>query len=396
MSEKCAPAENFLLVRDGWIHELEVRLKLASLGPARLWREVLLAVIVVWAPLLILSLVEGVAYGGGLKIPFLRDYSTHIRLLISFPLLIASKALIDAHVREAVLHFVEARLVLPEHFPAFERTIQRTLRLRDSWVAGVVLILLAYGPAFSNTGELVGVSEASTWHFISSSDGQLRTGLTGLWFSFVSVSLYRLLLARWIWLFIVWAIFLWRVTRLPLNCRPSHPDRSAGLGFLGHTALFFGIVAFATQTAMAGAFANMLAYEGKTISDLKFLILGTCVLTVAFTIAPLVVVSLKLFRVKQQGIFDYGKLGVTHAEGFDRKWIRGERAPGEDVVGSPDISSLADLKSGYEIIENMKIFLIDHELLLRLAMPAVLPMLVLIATAIPAEEILLTLLHLVE
>ncbi len=35
---------------------------------------------------------------------------------------------------------------------------------------------------------------------------------------------------------IIWARFLWQVSRIDLDLIPTHPDRSAGLGFLGGSA----------------------------------------------------------------------------------------------------------------------------------------------------------------
>lgn len=355
-------------------------------------REVLVAISITWLPMLILSLIEGTAYNPEIKISFLGDYSTNIRFLVTLPLLILAERWVDPHVREAVLHFLDSRLVLPEQIPAYEDLLYRTIRLRDFWIPTVLIILIAYVPSFWESGELL-LRETSSWHYLPNSPNP-SIGWAGLWFSFVSIPLYRLLLFRWAWLFIVWAVFLWKVTSLPLNCIPSHPDRAGGLGFLCHTALFFGIVTFSTQATLAGAMANMIAYEGRTISDLQFLIAGACILSIALTAAPLLMVSRKLFEVKQRGLFEYGTLGVTYADGFHRKWIHGEHSNDEALLGSADIQSLADLAGSYEIVENMKTGLIDHEVLLKLAVPALLPMLFLIATATPAEEILRALIHL--
>lgn len=389
---RCSAAENFSLVQGGLTHRLAIRLRLADRTKSFPLREVLVAISITWLPLLILTLIEGSAYGHGIKISFLGDYSTNIRFLVTLPLLILAELWIDPHIREAVLHFVDSRLILPDQIPAYEEVLYRTIRLRDFWLPTIVVLLLAYGPSFWASGEIL-IRETSSWHYAPNvSDPKI--GWAGLWFSFVSIPLYRLLLFRWVWLFIVWAVFLWRVTRLPLNCIPSHPDRAGGLGFLCHTALFFGIVIFATQASLAGAMANMLAYEGSTLPDLQFLIAGACILSIALTVAPLLMVSRKLFEVKQQGLFEYGTLGVAYADGFHRKWIRGERPSGEALLGSADIQSLADLGGSYEIVENMKVWLVDHEILLKLAVPALLPMLILIATATPADEILKALVHL--
>ncbi len=46
-------------------------------------------------------------------------------------------------------------------------------------------------------------------------------------------------LGYWIWRqhgslhVIIWYVFLWRVSRLPLQLEPLHPDRAGGIGFVG-------------------------------------------------------------------------------------------------------------------------------------------------------------------
>ena len=387
--------ENFWLIHGGTIHDIRVRLKLAARDPKRYARHVVVAVAITWLPLLILSIFQGLAWGNAVKMPFLLDYSTNVRILITLPLLILAESLIDPHVREAVHHFLTARLVTGDQLLEFENVIRKTMRLRDNWVVTLALFVLAYGPAVWNSGELVAHVDGSSWHFINSGDGQ-RISWAGLWFAIVSIPIFRLIVFRWLWLLILWTIFLWRVTQLRLNCTASHPDRAGGLGFLTHTQLFFGIVTFAMSASVAGSFANQLAYEGSSLQKLQFMMAAFCLLAIAFTVAPLIVVSPFLFRVRQRGIFAYSSLGVKYTEEFESKWLSGGHGANAELMGSADIQSLADLGNSFGVIDEMKVFLIDHEILLKLAMPAVAPMLVLIATILPAEEIFKAILRLLE
>jgi hypothetical protein len=41
-----------------------------------------------WVPLLLLSVAEGFAWGGRVKVPFLHDVELHARLLLALPLLV--------------------------------------------------------------------------------------------------------------------------------------------------------------------------------------------------------------------------------------------------------------------------------------------------------------------
>ncbi|XXY16739.1 hypothetical protein WME88_51740 [Sorangium sp. So ce216] len=56
---------------------------------------------------------------------------------------------------------------------------------------------------------------------------------------------------------------------------------------------------------------------------------------------------------------------------------------GASVLGTPDIRSLADLRSGFEIVHSMRIILYPTRLALMLAIAVSLPMLPLVLTEVP-------------
>jgi|SRR5580704_2614234 hypothetical protein len=55
----------------------------------------LLAVLVTWLPLVILALLQGLAYSSQIKIPFFRDFAANVRFLIALPILILAESGID-------------------------------------------------------------------------------------------------------------------------------------------------------------------------------------------------------------------------------------------------------------------------------------------------------------
>jgi hypothetical protein len=227
----------------------------------------------------------------------------------------------------------------------------------------------------------------STWRG-PISFGNVGNSPAGFYAALISVPLYRLMLLRWLWLGIAWAVFLRRVTKLPLHCPPAHPDCAGGLGFLGRTQMFFGIISFAVSAVMAGAFANQITYEGSSIEALKFQMVGFCAFVVFLSVTPLLMLTPRLIEVEDRGLHDYHKLGMLYTAGFDRKWIRNERPGDESLLGSSDIQSLADLANSYMVVKKMRPVLLDREILIGLAVPPVLPMLVLLATATPMDQLM--------
>jgi hypothetical protein len=122
--------ENFSLTRGGPLHRLLVRLGHAGDERQEVIGRALVLVFITWLPLLIFSLVQGLAYGTQVTIPFLRDFAVNVRFLVALPILILAESAIDRRWRTLVLQFPRSGLVGREEFPAFEAAIERTNPLR--------------------------------------------------------------------------------------------------------------------------------------------------------------------------------------------------------------------------------------------------------------------------
>jgi hypothetical protein len=233
-----------------------------------------------------------------------------------------------------------------------------------------------------------------TWHTIPAAPGE-NLSRAGLWFGLVSVPLYRLMMLRWVWVIVMWTMFLRRVVRLRLNCIPTHPDKAGGLGFLKQAQQFFGILSFAGSAVIAGGLANELAYQGATVPGIRNLIIGACLLVLSISIAPVLVVTKKLFETRERGLLAYASLGCTYVMDFDRKWVKSVPPANEPLLGTSDIQSLADLSNSFSVISDMKYVLLDRELLLALGIPTAVPMAVLLLAFSPAKEVIQAILKLV-
>jgi hypothetical protein len=73
---------------------------------------------------------------------------------------------------------------------------------------------------------------------------------------------------------------------------------------------------------------------------------------------------------------------------FDHKWLRGGAPPGEPLMGSADIQSLADLGNSFEVIKDMRLVPFNLQSVLQLAVITLAPLLPLTLTMISLEELL--------
>jgi hypothetical protein len=352
--------DEFSLVQGGLIYRFQTAIGMALPNRAGVLKRALLTTLVTWFPMLILSLIQGLAFGPRVNIPFLYDFAAGIRFLIGLPLLVIAEAVIDPRLNHAVRHFVKSGLVAREDLPAFEQVLLRVNRLRNAIFPGIAILAIAFAPSiFFKKAELLRHG-FSSWHTITSASGE-SLSLAGWWFALISVPLFRLLLLRWVWIIFLWTVFLSRVRRIRLGCVATHPDTCGGLGFLAHAQLLFGFIAFAGSAAVAGALGNQIAYEGSTVSSVKFLMITYCVLMTVLLAAPLLVLTPKLAELKRSGLHKYAGLGTAYVKSFDAKWIRRLSPEQEPLLGTADIQSLADLYNSYTVVREMNVVLVDKK-----------------------------------
>jgi hypothetical protein len=96
----------------------------------------------------------------------------------------------------------------------------------------------------------------------------------------------------------------------------------------------------------------------------------------------------QLAQAKRNGLREYGTLAERYVREFDAKWLHGGASGDEPLVGSADIQSLADLANSYEVVRTMNIAPITRDAVLRLAAATLMPIVPLLLTMMPLEELL--------
>jgi hypothetical protein len=258
-------------------------------------RRAALSVLVTWIPLLILSAIDGDATGHHVTVAFLHDFAVHARFLLAVPMLILADAVLGPRLGTAAGNFVQSKLVVGEDIPRFEAAIDCTLSWRDSVIPDLVLILLSYTAAIKT---LMSTSvHVSTWYSTGNGTHWSLT-LAGWWFVLFCVPLLHYLTLRWLWRLFLWAQFLWRMSRLDLKLNPLHPDGAGGLGFVGHTERYFGVLLFAFSFAVAGVLANAIVYDHLSLISLSPTIAIYVVIAVCIVLSPLLVFYKALVETK--------------------------------------------------------------------------------------------------
>ncbi|MGZ3458197.1 MAG: hypothetical protein ACXU86_06770 [Archangium sp.] len=367
-----ASLQDFSLIRGGPFPQLQQRLHFVpSKRPLPRWR--LLALMGLgWLPLLLLAALRGEAALRAL----LRDIPIHVQMLVSLPLLIAAAPYVDSRLALTVRQFVSSELVAEDGLHALDAAAREATRLRSQWRVEAGLLLLAYALSFAH---LPGGEQHLGW---LTAAGEDHPTLAGGWYLAVSRPLFRFVVLWWLWCGTVWTHFLFRLSRRPLALRATHPDYLGGLRFLCNCQGSFSIIVFALACTVATATWQM-SRSSPTEDFLRYasplLILALVSLVLLF--APLGFFCGQLARTKRLGELHFSALASLHSRDFERKWFapqdsqeRGPDVPTEEILGSPDVSSLIDLGSSFDVTHRMRLFPWSRRPMLAVIIAALAPL----------------------
>jgi hypothetical protein len=376
--------DDFSLVLGGPLFQFLMRARLTTDTLNLVKRRVIVISLLTWLPLLVLSVLSGDAFGGASKVPFFYDVDVHVRFLVALPLLLVAELMVHKRMRLTVRQFVERGIVPSQARPQFEAIIGSAMRLRNSMGIEVLLIVLVLTAGHYLWSSQM-APEAATW-FADVVDGQHKFTPAGYWFGYVSIPVFQFLLLRWYFRIFIWARFLWRVSRMYLHLVPTHPDRAAGLGFLGGSTAAFMPLLLSQGALLAGQIANYIFYEGKTLLDFKPEIVAAVIFLLMVVLGPLCVFAPRLAQAKRQGLLEYGSLASRYVDEFDQKWLRGTAPADEQLIGSGDIQSLNDLAGSFEVVNSMRPFPFSKSIVLQTAIAVLVPVLPLALTMISLED----------
>jgi hypothetical protein len=382
-------SHDFSLVLGGPTFQFFLKSHLAGNALDMLYRRLVIITLIAWLPLLLLSTVSSSTGIVG-RLSFFHDVEVHVRFLVALPILVAAELVVHSRIRLVVRRFIERRIVVPQDLPRFERAINSAVSLRNSIPVELGLLLLVYTLGLWLWRSRIAIV-APTWYALPG--GRWHLTPAGIWYVFVSIPILQFLLLRWYLRLFIWFRFLWQVSRIDLNLIPTHPDRCAGLAFLGRSAYAFGPVLFAQGAMLAGLVAARVLYRGESLTSFKLPIGGFIVFFVVGILGPLVMFTPGMARAKRKGLADYGLLAQRYVESFEQKWVLGH--PAEELLGSADIQSLADLCNSYAVVSEMRSIPFGLQDVTRLAVATATPLLPLLLTIFSPEELIMRIIKVV-
>lgn len=381
--------EEVSLVRGGPFYRAQEALRLVHPDRWNVGKRVIFALAIGWLPLVLITLLLNPRAVFGL----LTDYTVNARMLFGVPVLLAGQPVMETIFRAIVGAVRDAGLLTPSDTDQLDKTLVRLIRLRDSVIPELIFVVIAY----SKVAETVQTQliYVRPWGMAVSAVGPHLT-TAGWYYVLVSQLLYQLLILISLWKWLLWCIFLYRLSKLDLQLIPTHPDRHGGIGFLGLSPAAI-TPTFLVISAVIGATwrAEILREHVHWLSfKMEATVLFGVVLIV--TLGPLLLFVPRLTRLRRLGIFEYGALGQLESMQFHKRWIQHRAGREEEFPASPEASTLTDYGSSYQNIEHLQPFPFDQGAFFALILAVVLPLLPVVLAEVPFVTVLKALLEAVR
>ncbi|HYP79265.1 MAG TPA: hypothetical protein VEQ17_03170, partial [Steroidobacteraceae bacterium] len=288
-------------------------------------------------------------------------------------------------VSHAVGQLSGSGVVAEESRPQFRRILAAALRARDGYAAELVCLVLAFAPAlmiwFAFSAMALGPAQDSWWRF----DATGQPSAAAVWLEFVAAPLFRFVLLLWLWRFVLWTWMLWRLSRLPLALRATHPDRACGLAFLGLAQSRFAVLSAAGAIVLCGNGVNQMLYDDAKIASFQYEILAYVIAATTLLLGPLLLLSISLARTKVLDMARYDAMGQRLVQAFDAQW---EDMPAPAMLDCPSPQTMADFSSVHENIRATTVVPLNRWHLARMVAAALLPFAPLLFISMSLDELL--------
>lgn len=153
-------AHEVSLIRGGPFYSAQLVTRLIHPDQWNLGRRVIFAVAIGWIPLILLTAL----FQPAALVTLLRDYKVAARMLIAVPVLLLGQTLMESRFRMIVQQVRKDLLSAPD-LTLLENMLATLIRLRDSVLPELALVLLVYLHSASIFRERIGLG--ATWVFYS-------------------------------------------------------------------------------------------------------------------------------------------------------------------------------------------------------------------------------------
>ena len=372
--------------RLGPFYRMQRRMGLLTDTDLAAGRRALLFVAIAWLPVLLLAALQGFALNDHHERAVLFDFSAYAYAVAIFAFVLMEQAS-ETRMAGLISQFVAQDIVPETSRGQFAEVRRKMERRTGSTIAEGIILVGAYVVAYVSLQRAAARIDGGTW-FGAAVDGSLQLTFAGWWTLLIALPLFWFLLGRWVWRFVTWGWLLRDVAGCDLKLVATHADRCGGLAFIGQYPNTYLMFVFALSTVVAAMVLKHVVYTGAELMSFKFALIGLIAFLAVAFVVPLTAFVPVLSALKKTGLRRYSVLVTRHNLAFEAKWIDGAQARDEYALGSPDISSLADLAASYGTIRSIRPLPVTKETIMPLILAALIPFIGVALTQVPLKQIL--------
>lgn len=372
------------LVRGGLFYQLQERLRLVNENDNRVVARAVFLGLASFLPLIVLGAIQGIAWNADTTRSILLDPTIYGRFLVAIPFFILAENLIDDRFIVITSYFRNSGIIPPSELDSYDGILTSLRQIIVSRNAELIILLAAFAISVISVTMNVQLA-APSWR--TNADGSFTFALW--WLLLFSLPLFNFLLLRWVWRFFVWISFLWRFAKLKLHLISTHPDGAGGLGVLAESTNAFAPVFFAISAVVASVWAKRVLDGDAQVADYHMPFFALIIGAVIIAAFPLLLFARRLLKLKLVGLHDYGVMANLHSLYFDNKWIKNAEENMPEVLGAPDISSLTDLGTSYQVVQGMWFVPFRLQNIIVVAVSVAIPMIPLLLIEVPLKDLLI-------
>ena len=376
---------DFLASHGGPFFELQLRMGMLRENALRAERRAAIFVAIAWGVPLLLSLIEGHAFGARDTTPYLLDFGAWARFFIATGLFLMTEQQVESGLRTKLDHFVQARIVAPGSLAAGAGAVATALRRRNSRLTESVCLAVAI---VASIAWLIRMQDAqtSTWA-VQIGDGGAHLTLAGWWAVIFSAPIFYFLLLRGFWRYLVWAMLLWQIASLELRLVANHPDGKGGLGFIAEYPNAYSMFVFGVSSAVAVPVVHYVFENSVSSVTFGYLMTGWLAIVLAVFGFPLLAFSKPLSLLKEKSLQILGAQATDYYRQAERALIGRNAVAAEPAETDPG-ASVADPSAQFALTRKLSTFVMSRTALVPVAASALAPFAIAGATKLPYKEVL--------
>jgi len=360
-------------------------LHLAPVGGLGAARRAIFFALSSWLPIALWALFRGRFFEAATGESLLQHFSVHVRCLVAIPLLILAEATLHRATQRYIPQFIGSGLVDKALAPRFDAALRVARQWRDSWLPWVFVGGVAIG--WTLVDRPSGHGDAMSWAF----DENGRMGFGGVWFAYVVRPMFIALVLGWLWRIALIGGLFARLGELGLSLVPSHPDHVGGLGFLKRLPGAFAPVTLALSAMIAAQWAHAIVYHGQTLGALAVPAAAFVIVWSLLLLAPLAAFMPGLHAAKRAALPPYAAFVAEQGRLVRRRWIDGTTTAETALLEPEGVGPIADAAAMFDAVRSMRMLPIGRSSFVQIAVPILMPMLVVVALKIPIRDLVLDL-----